>query len=316
MTLQPGSLEELRSVLADANHSAGRITHVDLSALQRVLAHTPEDMTVRVEAGVTLADLQRQLAERGQWLPIDPPNPTRLSIHTLLDTNASGPRRFGYGTIRDYLLGVRVALADGRVIQSGGNVVKNVAGYDLMKLFVGAQGSLGVIVEAAFKLLPLPETERFVQAHCESAQRAGQLLQSVLDSELTPIVLDLVLGDTSREVGTRYCVVVGFAGSEEDVEWQLNLARRLGLEEPANLQYEAAFFAPDRPVPARVSVLPSRLVETLDALGAVPFVARAGNGLVWHRGRLASVNTREPAKLGRLLKDAFDPNHILPQLPL
>jgi glycolate oxidase FAD binding subunit len=90
------------------------------------------------------------------------------SIAEILNSNASGPRRLGYGTIREHLLGITVAMADGRLIHSGGKVVKNVAGYDLCKLFVGSRGSLGVLVEATFKVGPLPEVERFVAARCDS----------------------------------------------------------------------------------------------------------------------------------------------------
>jgi len=104
---------------------------------------------------------------------------------------ASGPRRFGYGTIRDYLIGLKVVLADGTLISSGGKVVKNVAGYDLTKLFIGSHGSLGVIVEATFKLRPLPELEKFVQAKCDSLEKADAFIEAVLNSELTPIVVDL-----------------------------------------------------------------------------------------------------------------------------
>src|SRR6185503_10819360 len=159
MKLCPSSAEELARSLRDASQAASRIERIDLSALSRILEHAPEDMTVTVEAGATLASLQRALASRGQWLPVDPPHPERLTLAGLLDTNASGPRRAGFGTIRDYVIGLRVALADGRLIRSGGKVVKNVAGYDLMKLFIGARGTLGVIVEVTFKLLPLPEAE-------------------------------------------------------------------------------------------------------------------------------------------------------------
>src|SRR5258708_768949 len=129
-------------------------------------------MTATVEAGMTLADIQKQISTRGQWLPIDPPNAEQLSIGSLLATNVSGPRRFGFGTIRDFVIGLQVVLADGRIIHSGGKVVKNVAGYDLMKLFIGSHGSLGIIVEVTFKVLPLPETEQFVEAKCASLEEA------------------------------------------------------------------------------------------------------------------------------------------------
>src|ERR1043166_1920874 len=191
MTLKPESVSELAKLLAGAHASGEKVLSFDLRALSRLLEHKAEDMTATVDAGMTLAELQRELGKRGQWLPVDPPNAERLSIGALLATNASGPRRFGFGTARDYLIGMTAVLADGRVIHAGGKVVNNVAGYDLMKLFIGRRGSLGVIVEATFKILPRPEIERFVDANCDSARHADKILEAVLDSELTPVVLDL-----------------------------------------------------------------------------------------------------------------------------
>ena len=126
MILRPANKDELVEGLRAASRQRSRVERVDLSALDRLLQHTPEDMTVTVEAGLTLGALQTALARRGQWLPVDPPSPESLPIAALLSTNASGPRRFGCGTIRDHLVGLQVALADGRLIRSGGKVVKNV----------------------------------------------------------------------------------------------------------------------------------------------------------------------------------------------
>src|SRR5207237_186841 len=136
--MKPTTISELTNLLAGAHARGEKMASFDLGALNRLLEHKAEDMTATVEAGITLADLQKSLAARGQWLPIDPQNPERLTIGALLATDASGPRRFGCGTVRDYLIGLKVVLADGRVVHSGGKVVKNVAGYDLMKLFVGS----------------------------------------------------------------------------------------------------------------------------------------------------------------------------------
>jgi len=147
MILQPSSLKDLSRGLSHACALGEKIERVELGALNRVVAHSPEDLTVTVQTGLTLLALQSELKKRGQWLPVDPPHPDRLTIRELLEENISGPRRFGWGTIRDYLLGTRVALADGRIIKSGGRVVKNVAGYDLAKVFVGSRGTLGVMAE-------------------------------------------------------------------------------------------------------------------------------------------------------------------------
>ena len=114
--------------------------------LNRILAHEAADMTVTVEAGITLAQLNTALATAGQRLPIDPPHPERTTIGALIATDASGPLRLSQGKVRDLLIGITVVLADGTLVHGGGRVVKNVAGYDLMKLFTGSFGTLGIIV--------------------------------------------------------------------------------------------------------------------------------------------------------------------------
>src|SRR5580704_9155339 len=182
MILTPANVTELSKALADANSRKEKIERVDLGKLNRVLEHTPEDMTVTVEAGITLAELQVQVGRHRQWLAIDPPHPEITTIGNVINANSSGPRRFGCGTIRDYLIGLTAVLADGTIIHSGGKVVKNVAGYDLMKLFVGGQETAGVVVEATFKLRPLPEVEQFVSATGDSLEAADKLVESVIQS--------------------------------------------------------------------------------------------------------------------------------------
>src|SRR5437899_2757405 len=122
MSIQPANLQGVCEALAAASSQNAKAPEIDLSRLNRIVEHTPEDMTATVEAGLTLAGFQAHLNNHGQWLPIDPPCAQRLTIGELLSTNASGPRRFGYGTIREYLIGVKVALADGRMIKAGGKV--------------------------------------------------------------------------------------------------------------------------------------------------------------------------------------------------
>ncbi len=207
------------------------------------------------------------------------------TIRELLDTNASGPHRCGFGTVREHLIGIRVRLADGREIKAGGKVVKNVAGFDLCRLFVGARRTLGEITGATFKLRPLPESERFVRCSCASLDEAGELIDAVLSSEVTPVVLDLV---------SPASLVVGFAGTREEVEWQLS---RLEFTEPATLGY-------NQPLPHSLSVLPSKLIETVRELQAGEFVARAANGVIYHSGPGVPATAPVPILQQRLL-DAF-----------
>lgn len=127
---------------------------LDLSALNRIAEYEPADLTVTVEAGVLLSQVQETLAAHGQWLPLDPPGDG--SIGGLLAANRSGPARMAFGSARDLVIGLEAATAAGHLVKSGGRVVKNVAGYDLAKLHIGGLGSLGVIVQATFKVVPLP----------------------------------------------------------------------------------------------------------------------------------------------------------------
>src|SRR5437867_10661307 len=129
---------------------------LDMRGLNRVLEHQYGDMTATIEAGATLGDVNRALAQHGQWLPLDPPRADEATIGGILATNDSGPLRHRYGTPRDLVIGIQLATTDGVLSQAGGRVVKNVAGYDLGKLITGSFGSLAAIVSATFKLSPLP----------------------------------------------------------------------------------------------------------------------------------------------------------------
>ncbi len=175
-TVRPESITEVQAVLKYAHESGSAVVPwgggtgqdygapprkadilLDLSGLDSLIAHEYADMTVTVQAGMTLSALQAQLALHGQFLPLDVPHPEKATVGGVLATNASGPLRLGYGTVRDWLIGISVVDAQGRLIKGGGKVVKNVTGYDLPKLHVGALGTLGVIVEATFKVSPRPE---------------------------------------------------------------------------------------------------------------------------------------------------------------
>ena len=150
MVLTPADRDELSRRLAEASAGSTRLEEVRLSHIASLVEHKPEDMTATVEAGMILGTFQNELQRAGQWLPIDPPDSQRKTIGDLLAYNLSGPRRYGYGTIRDYLIGIKVALPNGETIKAGGKLVMNVAGYDLCKLFIGARHTLGIFVEATF----------------------------------------------------------------------------------------------------------------------------------------------------------------------
>ncbi len=303
MTLNPESIEQLQTQLAQAQ----QVGVVSLQGVARLVEHVPEDMTATVEAGMTLAELQERLARGGQWLPVDPPDPGSVTIGDLLANNLHGPRRFGCGTVRDWLIGMAVVLPDGRLVRNGGKVVKNVAGFDLCRLFIGAQHSLGVIVEATFKLQPLPESEAHLAKRFDALGQAEDCLEQIWSSALQPVVLDL-----HRIDGDGLTMVVSVAGPDADVAAQADELKVLGFEGNASLDYDAKY----RALPHTwESVAPGKLMGRLKQLES-NFVARAGNGVIYHNEKpsAAGGNPGEFAVLERRLKQEFDPENKMPVL--
>ncbi|GBD37500.1 putative FAD-linked oxidoreductase [bacterium HR36] len=278
---------------------------LDMRGLQRLIDYPAADMTVTVEAGLTLGELQRILGEAGQWLPLDAPLSERTTLGGALATNLPGPRRYGYGTWRDYVLGMSVVNDRGELTRSGGRVVKNVAGYDLHKLHIGALGTLGVIVEVTFKVRPLPEARALVCYRCRDDMLAAVLDQLHLTAT-RPVTMSVVnpraaaLCEPLRgwaEPETAL-VLIGFEEKRTTVTWQLHqlqqeLARCSGVEYLGQWwdegevvwQWLADFpLLPSPQVSFRASVLPSQTAYVLKAakhLGELACVAHAGSGTVY-----------------------------------
>jgi len=166
--------------------------HVVLSTAQlnRDVVHRHGDLTVTVQAGTTLSDLNRQLALQGQWLPLDSAF-ENATIGGLIATNDSGPLRHRYGTPRDLLIGITLAMTDGSVVRSGGHVVKNVAGYDLAKLVSGSFGTIAAIADATFKLLPIPQTSQTILASYADGDAMAADAAALAGSQLEPVALDV-----------------------------------------------------------------------------------------------------------------------------
>jgi len=295
MVLTPTNRDELSRRLVEASASGTRIDGVQLNNIASLIEHQPEDMTATVEAGMTLSTFQDQLRRARQWLPIDPPDPLRMTIGDLLAHNFSGPRRYGYGAIRDYLIGIKVALANGEIIKAGGKVVKNVAGYDLCKLFIGAKHTLGIIVEATFKLRPLPEKEVVLESSFDSILALSLAARSLLDSPCEPVICDA----HNRGATT---LVTAFAGAAEDVDFQVALAGKLTSWTESSTSYDSRFSD-------AISVLPSKTADELIRLNAGEYVARFGNGVIYHNGRSQARALPCPALAARA-KKAYDPNGI------
>lgn len=164
---------------------------ISTRALSAVIAHRYGDLTATVEAGASLADVNRELAKHGQWIPLDPPHADRATIGGIVATNDSGPRRHRYGAPRDLIIGVEIVRIDGTTAKSGGIVVKNVAGYDLGRLMTGSFGSLALIANATFKLYPIAQASRTVAIDCVDRAVAQRLVAAITASHLTPTALEL-----------------------------------------------------------------------------------------------------------------------------
>ena len=169
---------------------------INLRGLGAISAYEPNDLVVAVQVGMRLADLQHHLAAHNQWLPIDPPY-ADATLGGILATASAGPRRLGYGTIKDYILGLRTANAAGVVTKSGGRVVKNVTGYDLHRLQIGAFGTLGVLVEVNLKVVPRPDVASVVMIGFSNRQEAHRRFLEIASSRLRAVALEILDGDAA-----------------------------------------------------------------------------------------------------------------------
>src|SRR5580704_19034648 len=208
---------------------------VDTRRLNRIIEHAAGDLVVSVQAGVKLAELAKVLAQAGQRLALDPLSSG--TIGGLIATGAAGPLRYRYGRPRDLLIGITVVRADGAVAKSGGKVVKNVAGYDLGKLFAGSFGTLGLIAEATFRLHPVPAAAGHITLECGTAAAAADAVAAAVESPLqasaveidrpapgAPVRLGVLLegnpaGVPARVSGMRELLGSGAAASEEAPGW-------------------------------------------------------------------------------------------------
>lgn len=281
---------------------------LSLSRLNRVVDFQPSNMTLTIEAGATLATLQGAAARSGQWLPLDPPLATRTTIGGLIAGNLSGPARFSQGTVRDLLIGLKVVTAAGTLVHGGGQVVKNVAGYDLPKLYCGSEGTLGIIVEATFKMRPRPAEIQLLQVRCDTASRTRELLGRLVVSGLEPSFVELLSFVPQRDVG--YNIVVGCFGTGDQLAYQLVelkgiLAAAGPVQELAGQGAQTALqelrdarVSGQNALRIKASLLPSDVMSFVAKLEnegeanglRIALQAHAGNGIVYARLRAAAGN--------------------------
>ncbi|HEV3238313.1 MAG TPA: FAD-binding oxidoreductase, partial [Gemmataceae bacterium] len=293
---------------------------VDMRALSQVIDYPARDMTITVQAGITFAKLNEILATENQRLPIDVPFPERATLGGAIATNTSGPRRYGFGTFRDYVIGITTINDEGQETKAGGRVVKNVAGYDMCKLHIGACGTLGIISQVTLKVKPRPEQQAFVVAGCHDNELA-RMLDAVHESRTQPVCVDVLNSALSQRLGEKiglnlptsaWVLLLGFEHNREAVDWQVDQIRRelaalsigtllivKGIEaDPIWQALTEASFDPSASLLFKANLLPSGTADFCSYLNSLSFKpglhAHAGNGIVI--GQLNSIPYLESAK--------------------
>jgi glycolate oxidase FAD binding subunit len=293
---------------------------LETTKLTHLLEHEAPDLTCHVEAGITLAELQTKLATKGQRLALDPPNAKQATIGGILASNASGPKRLRYGSARDMVIGLRVVQASGEVARSGGSVVKNVAGYDLNKLYIGSLGTLGIIVEANFKLQPLPVDERTLILTFSNAEDAMRTVIALLGSLMTPSAIELIDSGAASDMTDffgltlpikGYTLAINFEGSTSSIARQVNetllLARKTDallvdelIGEAQNQFWNTVREHTQGTVTCKAALVVSQMANFLKTIEQVcqnheleaAVVAHAGNGILYIELRPADATYR------------------------
>ncbi|HEY7170264.1 MAG TPA: FAD-binding oxidoreductase [Vicinamibacterales bacterium] len=263
-------------------------TVLSTKLLSHPIQHFAGDLVATLPAGVTLAEANAALARERQWLPLDPPHAGRATIGGIVAANDSGPRRQQYGAPRDLIIGVEVALADGRVARAGGRVVKNVAGYDLSRLLCGSFGALGVITSATFKLVPLPAASTTLVVAPRDVAHAQELAAAIAAAPLTPTALEIALFPPRLLV--RFETTAQAAARQSSIARQIAerggaAAERLegGPEAQAWRDHDARVWDGGGTI-VKISVLPTEVAATVGELSAASSSGRVAAAAV---GRIA-----------------------------
>ncbi len=305
-----GSLTPIYPIGGGASLDFGlpaRATGIGLSLanLNRVIEYPARDMTITVEAGITIAELNKTLAAEGQCLPIDVAHPELATLGGAIATNASGPRRYGFGTLRDYVIGISAVDGRGMPFKGGGRVVKNVAGYDFCKLLTGSLGTLGVITQVTLKVKPIPPRSAWLIADVSTWSQVEKLLDAVAASKTTPAAVELLAGPAwssdamlASSAASQAYLMVALQGTGTEVEWMTSTltaelkpigepnTRIVTLDDGNQLaQRLVDFAATPGPLVLKANILPHAVVELCRHLTDIDpkcsIQSHAGNGIVF-----------------------------------
>jgi glycolate oxidase FAD binding subunit len=308
--LAPGSPEELAAALqsAAAERQSIRIdgasskagmagavppaeTVISTRGLNRILEYDPRDLTISVEAGLPWTELTRVLAEQRQMVPVDPPFSERATVGGVISANTSGPRRRLYGGVRDMVIGMKFATLEGKIVQSGGMVVKNVAGLDMAKLMIGSFGTLAAVAVVNFRLTPVPRATRSFMMRFTTARDAVGARDKVMASVLQPSAIDIMNDGAARRLGSSgFVLLVQAEGVPEALDrYQSELPGEVApvegsLEErlwTSIREYTPQYLREHpRGLVTRVSTTLTGLPHVLE-MHSGPVVARAANAIAY-----------------------------------
>lgn len=308
----PGTDEEAAAVLALASAEgwavelagAGtgldhgrRPAHVNVvvstARMRGVTDYEPADLVATVGAGTSLAELAEHLAGNRQWLPLDPPGHERATLGAVAATASAGALREGHGTPRDHVLGLRLVTGDGRILDLGGRVVKNVAGYDLVRLAIGSRGTLGLVTRLHVRLRALPARDETIVVRASEPAPLVDVISRLREERIEAAALELVSGPLPGSDHDGWTLLGRFQGSAETVVALCKQAASIGIA--AGLEATVIREAPDvwrelsreethAPTVIRLADAPARLAETLELAtrfeGATRIAAHAGQGIV------------------------------------
>jgi glycolate oxidase FAD binding subunit len=243
---------------------------ISIQKLNRLIDHAVEDMTVTVEAGMRFADLQLLLAKHRQWLPLDPIYPAQATLGGILATRDAGALRHRYGSLRDLCLGLHFVRSDGQTAKAGGRVVKNVAGYDLMKLFAGAYGTLGIVTEMTLRVYPLQSASQTILV-TGTATAIDEITRELLQSTLTPVRMDIEVKSHPEAL----TLLVQFQSLPESVSAQIERVQTMAqarsltaliLTNEANSSQVEDYSPSNDSILCQIGVLSAQSVSSLVAL--------------------------------------------------
>lgn len=296
---------------------------ISVSDHKGVVDYVPSDLTITVRSGTTLAEIARVTGEQGQWLPLNPFGSDDGTIGATVATASSGPLSHGFGTIRDLVLGVETVTGDAKVVRGGGRVVKNVAGFDLVRLTTGSWGTLGVITEVSLRLYSLPKNRITMAMDAPTdARRLAQRLRSLLDAPIIPFSLELVNDELSRRLGLppRPIILVEIGGNAAALATQRDALGKIAPAEevPEGIWDNMRTVAISNDLVARISGLPAALAERWERARAI---SDDGKRAMMHasigRGTVRFILSGEPsaAMVDRFSSPHEDDTLIFENLP-